>query len=800
MQTHSTNRTRSGPAIWYRVRADLRGRRVQTASVAVSVALATLLIGLGLVISGSASAPYDRLFAQLNGAHLWIYTLKPLTPGQLDAIVHAPGVVGATAQEETATRGGILVGTQTLGADIRSYPAQTPAIGKLAITAGQGLATDDPTGIVVDQAFADMHHLHPGSAVRLVTEQGIVAAHVRGVAIDANHDSSQDGRDAQVHLLRATLDQLFQQPEHRVGVIGLRVSAPNDVGAVLRTITQRLQAQGYPDPRLNLDWEDWQSLRADFGKATTLTVTVLLIFGAVSLIAAGIIVANLVIGQVLAQQRDLGILKAVGFTPLQVVRTLLLEYLLLGAAGGLIGLGLIALVAPWLLDQLTMTLAVPVPAQYPPLLMAALLAGLLTFIALCAVLPAWRASRTRIVDVIRPGGGAANARRSWLGGFLMRSGVPVVVALGVRGMTARPLRSLLIGVTLLVGIVAALFSLSATATLQRYETDPALNGVFADIFVAHDLYDPLAMQQLIASRPEIAYYYATFQQAAALPDGARTLAMLFTSGDPRRAAATLTTGRWFHGGADELVVSEGTLQDLNMRLGDQIPLVFTRDDGRQVTVPYTIVGTIYVTQRLDQAYAPLDSFVAQTGVSAATVADRTGYEVTLRPGISPQAFAQTLQDLTSDRIGVNLYTLNPPPGVAQGVSLVAYLSIGLLLIAGIGILNAMLLATRERYRELATLKAIGLTPRQMLRSVTDGALALGVLTLVIGIPLGLVLATAGLSVLIQQLGGLPSVQIGVNWLGVGLLVLVTLLVATLGAYLPARWAARVPVSEALRYE
>src|SRR5260221_6054020 len=205
MQTHSTNRTRSGPAIWYRVRADLRGRRVQTASVAVSVALATLLIGLGLVISGSASAPYDRLFAQLNGAHLWIYTLKPLTPGQLDAIVHAPGVVGATAQEETATRGGILVGTQTLGADIRSYPAQTPAIGKLAITAGQGLATDDPTGIVVDQAFAAMHHLHPGSAGRPVTQQEDRAAHGGGAAINRKYHTTPDRLRAPGQLQPATL-------------------------------------------------------------------------------------------------------------------------------------------------------------------------------------------------------------------------------------------------------------------------------------------------------------------------------------------------------------------------------------------------------------------------------------------------------------------------------------------------------------------------------------------------------------------------------------------------------------------
>jgi putative ABC transport system permease protein len=112
----------------------------------------------------------------------------------------------------------------------------------------------------------------------------------------------------------------------------------------------------------------------------------------------------------------------------------------------------------------------------------------------------------------------------------------------------------------------------------------------------------------------------------------------------------------------------------------------------------------------------------------------------------------------------------------------------------------MLLSTRERYHELATLKAIGLTPGQMLRSVMDGAIALGALAIVIGIPLGLYLTARGLQALVDSLGGLPHFMMGINWLGLGLLVPATLLVAALGAYLPARWAARVSVSEVLRDE
>ena len=792
---------RAGPAIWYRVRADLRGRRGQAGSVMLVVALATWLMGLGLVIFGSVSAPFDRLFTQLNGAHLWVYAYSlPLSPAQLDAIVHAPGVV-STELEEGAFGGSVLVGQEKYPADIRSFPVGQPAIGKLLFTQGQPLALDDPDGVVIDQAFAQTRHLHLGSTLGVVTAQGVISLRVRGVAIDVNHDSAQDGETCRIHLLRATLEQLYPA-SRRYGVIGLRLADPTAIGPTMASIIQRLQAQGYPTEQGNPEWDNWLSFRADFGTATRLTAILLLAFGIVSLAAAGFIVANLVIGQVLAQQRDLGILKAVGFTPWQLVRTLVLEYTLLGAAGGVVGLALTALAAPWLLGQLTATLGVPVPPLFSPLMIAGVLAALLAAVALCAGVPALRAGRTRVADVIRPGGVSAHARRSRLGSLFFRAGAPVVVALGIRGVTARPVRSVLVGLTLLLGVMTAIFALAANATLQQYSTDPALTGVFADVFVFHDLYDPLATQQLIASQPDIAYYYATYQQQAGLPDGNRTLGMLFTSGDVRRVTATITSGRWFHDGADELVVSQATLQQLQAHVGDSIPLSFTLDSGQQVTVPYTIVGTLFITQRLDQAYAPLDSFVAHSGVSAATVADRTGYEITLRPGVAPDAFVQALDVQTAYRIQARAYTTSVPPGVAQGVNLMGYVGVALLLIAGVGMLNAMMLATRVRSRELATLKAIGLTPGQMLRSVTDGALALGGVVLVIAIPLGLLLSTVGLSVLIQQLsnGTLPTIQIGVNWLGIGLLIPATLAIAALGAYLPALRAARVAPAEVLRDE
>jgi putative ABC transport system permease protein len=793
-------RARSGPAIWYRVLADLRGRRLPAGSVVLVVALATLLIGLSLAVFGSAQAPYERLFTQLNGAHLWVYFptssaqgFAAPTQGQIDAVIHAPGVTASTELEEATTNTALVIGEQKFGLYVQTFPTQQPAIGQLLITQGHELADADPDGVILNQQFADAQHLHVGSALMLVTSQGLVQEHVRGLAIDVNQISQNASSQATVYLLRSTFGRLYAQPDR--WAVGLRLADPYAIKSTATTILQRLQAQG--SQQKELWYDDWLSNRSAFASNSQLTAILLLVFGIVGLVAAGVIVANLVIGQVLAQQRDLGILKAVGFTPWQLVRTLVLEYLLLGLLGAIVGLVFVAVIAPALLAELGASLGVPVPPQYNVGTGAMLLAAILLVIVVFVALPAMRAGRIHVVDAIRPGGTIPQRGRARLAGLLVASRVSVVFALGIRGITARPVRAILVSLTLLLGVITAVFGLGLGATLDNYAHDPALNGIFADVYVSPNLYNPAAVPQLLNSRPEVNYYYSTYGRPAQLADG-RDFGVLFTAGDTRRIAATLSSGRWFKADANELVVSQYALQYLHLHIGDRIPVLISLPGGGQVTITYTIVGALYMTQHPNQGYAPLGGITAH--ITSAQLLANTGYEVTLKAGVSPQAFEQSLQTTTADRIGVKVYDLSLPAGIAQGPTIMLFLSIALLLVAGIGMLNAMVLTTRERNREFATLKAVGLTPRQLLSSVVEGAVGLAVVIAVVGIPLGLWLTTMLAQTIASSVGGPPNIQISFNWWGLVLLIPATAIVAFLGAYLPARWAARVPAAKMLRYE
>jgi putative ABC transport system permease protein len=120
-------------------------------------------------------------------------------------------------------------------------------------------------------------------------------------------------------------------------------------------------------------------------------------------------------------------------------------------------------------------------------------------------------------------------------------------------------------------------------------------------------------------------------------------------------------------------------------------------------------------------------------------------------------------------------------------------------VAMLGIVNTLVTAVLERRRELATLQAIGASRDQIERLVQWEAVYLGMIGALLGVAAGLALAWILIAVINKQsFGWTIRMMVPVE-------VLVQAVVLAIGAawiagYLPARWAARQPIGEALREE
>ena len=256
-------------------------------------------------------------------------------------------------------------------------------------------------------------------------------------------------------------------------------------------------------------------------------------------------------------------------------------------------------------------------------------------------------------------------------------------------------------------------------------------------------------------------------------------------------------------GPGEVVIDANTVTNAGFELGDEVTVV-----GFNGPDQFTLVGI--------SSFGDSDSLLGATIVSFELEEARRvfglGDELT---GITVQAETGVdAEDLTV-RIAVTL-----PPGV-EAVSgeteqseqaadineALSFLTIGLLAFAGVSIFvgafiiqNTFRIIIAQRTRELALLRAIGATARQVLWMVIVEAFIVGVVASIVGVLFGFVMAGA-IRALMNAVGfGVSggSLVLLPRTVMVGLTVGITLTV--LSSILPARKASRVPPVAALREE
>ncbi|MGB2952799.1 MAG: FtsX-like permease family protein [Gaiellaceae bacterium] len=125
-----------------------------------------------------------------------------------------------------------------------------------------------------------------------------------------------------------------------------------------------------------------------------------------------------------------------------------------------------------------------------------------------------------------------------------------------------------------------------------------------------------------------------------------------------------------------------------------------------------------------------------------------------------------------------------------------YALLGLSVIVSVfGIINTLVLTVYERTRELGMLRAVGMTRRQVRRMIRHEAIVTSLIGATLGIGIGFVLAALVTTELSSQ-----GFVFAVPYATIVYFVIAAIVVGILAAVLPARHASRLNVLEALQYE
>jgi putative ABC transport system permease protein len=171
------------------------------------------------------------------------------------------------------------------------------------------------------------------------------------------------------------------------------------------------------------------------------------------------------------------------------------------------------------------------------------------------------------------------------------------------------------------------------------------------------------------------------------------------------------------------------------------------------------------------------------------------------PGTYLPAYAALGQELGTG-FSVHVPKSGEQSGGLRSSSPVQLLTLLVAVLAGLGVLNSILMATRERVHDLGMFKALGMTPRQTIAMVVCWVVVPAIVAAVIAVPVAIALHSVTMRAIGHAIDtGIPASVLAVYQPGqLLLLALSGLVIAAAGALLPATWAAVSKTMTALRAE
>jgi putative ABC transport system permease protein len=782
------------------VRAGIGRRRVQTVVMALTTMLAVTASVLGAGLLVASQAPFDQAFGANLGAHLTAQ-LDPAraSDAQARATAHVAGVTAAAgpfailsvSPHAGQNDEGMPVGDQLPPMTIVGRVDRGGPVDRLQLTSGRWV--NGPGEIVVT---SDNAPYGVGGKLLFPNLPGAPTLTIVGMARSVGRSSDAWVTPDQLRGLTAPGTTPEMQMLYRFR------SADTDaqIAADRSALTAALPSGAMTSV------SSYLKLKMQADKTSATFVPFVVAFGLLSLSMSILIIGIVVSGAVSAATRRIGILKSIGFTPEQIVRAYVGQALIPASVGTIVGIVFGNLLAIPVMSDAGNALGSG-PTVIAPWIDVAVPALALAIVAGTAFAPALRAGRLRTVEAIVVGRTPPAGRGRLVRRILGRLPLPRVLTLGLAGPFHRPARSLTMAAAVVLGTVGVTFGVGLAISLSAIQHDVNLRSPGA---VVVQVFGPPAppvpgedtqkakpvtadqVAAMIRAQPGTGRFFRTGQTQLGVAGLAGQTNVVVYEGDASWGSYRMLSGRWFHG-PGEAVVPSGFLTATGTHVGDTITLT---DKGHSASV--RLVGEAFSMQQVI-----LTDAASLNGLNAFVLPQSVQFNIDLAHGTGRQAYMDALDNT------LRPYGITTQPNNAQVStllvamdSLAGTLTLLLVAVAGLGVLNTVVLDTRERVHDIGVFKSLGMSPRQTVLMVLTSVAGIGLVSGALGVPVGILLHDYVVPVMGKAAGTtIPATDVAVYHLPVLVpLLLGGLAIAVAGALLPAGWAARTRTATALRTE
>jgi len=762
----------------------LTGRFLQTLVIALVVLASTAASTLALGMIVDTNAPFDHAFTKDHGAQVAVAAdTSTVSAAQLAATTRLPGVTAAagpfavtqvTAHLSLPGAAGtleqqlVLIGRASPGGPVDDLAMDS---GRWARTTGEVVWARGPASLPVGL----------GQKITVTGVPGSPRLTVVGIATSITDTSQAWVVPAEIAVLHGPG---VAQMLYRFSSAGSDAAVSADIAAVRAAL---------PPGALLGAPQSYLPVKQQAAAKIAPWVPFIVAFGVIALVMSVLIVINVISGAVVGGTRRIGVLKSIGFTPPAVVAAYVLQVAIPALAGCVVGALCGDLLSVPLLNLNGAVYGIGV--LFMPFWVVVLVPlAMLALTCAAATVPALRAGRMSAVQAIAIGR-APRASHGFVAHRLLGrlEWLPRPVTIGLAAPFSRPTRTFVTLAAILFGAVAVTFGVGLGTSLSRAAADLSLART-EPVQVSPNAGNLTAAQQqriisALTGQPGTLHEVTETDDQLSVAGLPSPVSVTSYGGDASWTGWSVITGRWYSGDG-EADVNTYFLTSTGTAVGDSYTLV---SGGRQSTV--RIVGEVFDTG------STADMFMSSAALAAvAPGLTPQQYDVATRPGTNVQSYANAL----STRLGASfdVSTNANSPVFTSVLALLAVLTLLLIVVAGLGVLNTVVLQVREKAHDLGVFKAIGMTPRQTVAMVVCSFTGIGLVAGAIAIPAGVALHRYVVPIMGHAAqSAVPGSLLSVYSPGeLVLLALSGLLIAAAGALGPASWVARIRTASALRAE
>ncbi len=773
-------------AVIQKIKADITSRPAVSALITTTIVAASTLLTLALATLINLSTPYDRSFEELNGAHLWLYfNRERFQLRDVNRIEDLPNVIESTGLQYSV-QSRVRIDDNQVWTSLRVVPVEMPAVNRLLVQDGRYLS-DRHGEILASKDLKDLQHLAVGDTIGITDSEGKKRdLPVIGLAYNPTWDVYRSTQPPYLYVTEDTLRTLFPDESSWDWSMGLRLADPESVEETLTQIKEMLSRNAVESHT------DWRDVKEAAIFEVQLNFVLLSAFAFFAILATVLVVASSISSTVLSQFKQIGILKAVGFTRNQILALYMGQYLVLSFVGSPIGLLLGIALSPLPLKSVAVSLSTTFRPPFNILLIVLVL-SLISIIVIAATLgSAYKGARANIIKAVAVGAEVPRKKPFWGVRLATRLNLPMVFILGLNDVFARPFRSFLTGLNLTLGVVGIVFGLSLSQTLETYRNDPSLLGIAYDAMVTREETSDSRVRYMLRTAPGVEAYYAERLIDAKTQQG-QPLQIRAVEGNLSAFPVRIPEGRLLQPNTYEAVAGQGLLNWLGLSVGDEITLILEDRDRKPAT--WRIVGRYLEPKNAGQ--------MLMVSLPTVTRLIRNAKSDTYCLKLSPDSNATQLKQHLAPGQDADLNLIFVKDAIPSSI---VYLQLGIFVLCGIlisialvNMFNTSLLTVQENLRIVGVLKTLGMTPAQVVAMVNTTAGLLGLLATCSGIPLGLAFTKGALTTL-STVYGFGEVRLSLNLLFVFLLIPGIVAISVAASFIPGQRAAAVSAVSVLRKE